>query len=64
MHRLKISLNQEARSSEINIGAGIRRDLGNLIPFKAPRRIGIISNQRVFDLYGRDVVPALRRSRG
>jgi 3-dehydroquinate synthase len=60
MHRLKISLNQEARSSEINIGAGIRRDLGNLIPFKAPRRIGIISNQRVFDLYGREVVRSLK----
>ena len=60
MHRLQISLNQEARSSEIHIGAGVRRDLGNLIPFKAPRRIGIISNPRVFDLYGRDVVRSLK----
>jgi 3-dehydroquinate synthase len=60
MHRLKISLKQEARSSEIHIGAGVRRDLGNLIPFKAPRRVGIISNQRVFDLYGREVVRSLK----
>ena len=60
MHRLEISLKQEARSSEINIGAGVRRDLGNLIPFKAPRRVGIISNQRVFDLYGREVVRSLK----
>ena len=59
MHRLEISLNQAARSSEINIGAGVRRDLGNLIPFQ-PRRIGIISNERVFDLYGREVVRSLK----
>ena len=60
MHRLKISLNQEARSSEINIGAGIRRDLGTLISFEAPRRVGIISNQRVLDLYGREVMRSLK----
>jgi 3-dehydroquinate synthase len=60
MHRLQISLNQEARSSEINIGAGIRRDLGHLIPFKAPRRIAIISNDRVAGLYGREVVRSLK----
>ena len=60
MHRLEISLKQEARSSEINIGAGVRTDLGNLIPFKAPRRVGLISNERVFDLYGREVVRSLK----
>jgi 3-dehydroquinate synthase len=60
MHRLEISLKQEARSSEIYIGAGVRRDLGNLIPFKAPQRVGIISNQRVFDLYGREVARSLK----
>ena len=60
MQRLEISLKQEARSSEINIGRGIRRKLGELIPFKAPRRAGIISNKRVFDLYGRDVVRSLK----
>ena len=60
MHRLEISLKQEARRSEINISGGIRRRLGHLIPLKAPRRVAIISNQRVFDLYGRDVVRSLK----
>jgi 3-dehydroquinate synthase len=60
MQRLEISLKQEARSSKINIGRGIRRKLGELIPFKAPRRAGIISNKRVFDLYGREVVRSLK----
>src|SRR5215208_2166351 len=60
MHRLEISLKQDARRSEINIGRGIRRKLGQLIPLKAPRQVGIISNQRVFDLYGREVVRSLK----
>jgi len=60
MHRLEISLKQHARKSEINIARGIRRDLGQLIPLKAPRRVGIISNERVFDLYGREVVRSLK----
>lgn len=60
MHRLEISVNQEARTSEINIGQGIRRDLGNLLPLKAPRRVGIISNRRVFGLYGREVTRSLK----
>src|SRR5688572_14987036 len=58
MHRLEISLNQQARTSEINIGKGIRWELGKVIPSKAVRRAGIISNKRVFDLYG----PEVRRS--
>ena len=60
MHRLEISLNQETRRSEINISGGIRRKLGQLIPLKPPRRVAIISNQRVFDLYGREVVRSLK----
>lgn len=60
MHRLEISLNQTTRRSEINIGSGIRRDLGKLLPLNAPRRVGIISNQRIFDLYGRDVKRSLK----
>ena len=60
MHRLELSLKQEARRSEINIGRGIRRELGQLIPLKAPRRVGLISNERVFDLYGREVVRSLK----
>ena len=60
MHRLEISLKQEARRSEINISGGIRRKLGQLIPLKALSRVAIISNQRVFDLYGREVVRSLK----
>jgi len=60
MHRLEISLNQQARKSEINIGAGIRRNLGQLLTVKPPRRVGIISNERVFRLYGREVKRSLK----
>src|SRR2546423_3347916 len=60
MHRLEISLKQEARRSEINIGRGIRRKVGQLIPLKPSGRVGIISNKRVFELYGRDVRRALK----
>ena len=60
MHRLDISLNQQARKSEINIAAGLRRNLGQLLPLKAPRRVGIISNERVFNLYGREVKRSLK----
>ena len=60
MHRLEISLNQQARKSEINIAAGIRRKLGELLPLKAPRRVAIISNERVANLYGREVKRSLK----
>jgi 3-dehydroquinate synthase len=60
MHRLEISLNQQARKSEINIAAGIRRSVGQSLSVKPPRRVGIVSNERVFDLYGRDVKRSLK----
>ena len=60
MHRLEISLKQSARKSEISIARGVRRKLGELLPLKAPRRAGVISNKRVFDLYGREVVRSLK----
>jgi len=60
MHRLEISLQQDARKSEINIGRGVRRQLGELLPLRTPRRAGIISNKRVFDLYGREVTRSLK----
>ncbi|HEX2269512.1 MAG TPA: 3-dehydroquinate synthase [Pyrinomonadaceae bacterium] len=66
MRRLELALKQETRRSEINVGAGIRRNLAELISIsspRVPRRIGIISNPRVFDLYGREVVRNLRRER-
>ena len=60
MHRLDISLNQQARKSEINIGAGIRRNLGQSLQVKPPRRVAIISNERVSQLYGREVKRSLK----
>jgi 3-dehydroquinate synthase len=65
MQRLEISINQHARKSEINIGRGIRQDLGQLLSFtltKPPRQVGIISNKRVFGLYGREIVRSLKRA--
>ncbi|HJP92055.1 MAG TPA: 3-dehydroquinate synthase [Pyrinomonadaceae bacterium] len=60
MHRLEISLKQQARTSEIHIARGIRRSVGQLLPLKSSGRVGIISNKRVFALYGRDVRRALK----
>jgi 3-dehydroquinate synthase len=64
MRRLELALKQEARRSEINVGRGIRLNLAQLITAslpRTPRRIGIISNDRVFQLYGREVVRNLKR---
>ena len=63
MQRLELSINQHARKSEINIGRGIRQDLGQLLASalaKSQRQAGIISNKRVFGLYGREVVRSLK----
>ena len=65
MQRLEISINQNARKSQINIGRGLRQDLGQLLSpalQKSPNRIGIISNKRVFALYGRPIVRSLKRA--
>jgi 3-dehydroquinate synthase len=65
MRRLELALNQESRRSEINVGRGIRLNLAELISTslpRIPRRIAIISNERVFQLYGRDVVRNLKRA--
>lgn len=65
MQRLEISINQHARKSEINIGRGIRQDLGQLLAStlpQPPRQVGIISNKRVFGLYGREVRRSLKRA--
>lgn len=65
MQRFEISINQHARKSEINIGRGIRQDLGQLLSStlpQPPRQVGIISNKRVFGLYGREVRRSLKRA--
>lgn len=64
MRRIELALKQERRRSEINVGTGIRRNLAQLISAslpRVPRRIGIISNPRVFELYGREIVRNLKR---
>src|SRR5690242_9908279 len=64
MRRLELALNQETRRSEINVGRGIRIDLARLISpslSRNPHRIAIISNDRVFQLYGREIVRNLKR---
>jgi 3-dehydroquinate synthase len=63
MHRLELSVNQSTRKSEIAVGRGLRRDLGQHLSrafTKPPQRVGIISNKRVFKLYGREVLRSLR----
>ena len=66
MRRLELALNQESRHSEITVGTGIRRNLAELISAslpRVPRRIGIISNPRVFELYGREIARNLKREK-
>ena len=63
MQRLEISIHQSSRKSEITIGRGICQDLGPLLlPVlkKSSSRVGIISNKRVFGLYGRTIVRSLK----
>ena len=63
MRRLELALKQQSRRSEINVGRGIRLNLAQLISTslpRAPRRLGIISNDRVFQLYGREIVRNLK----
>ena len=64
MHRLQISLDGNKRTSTISIGRGLRREVGNAIresDFFKPRRVLVISNNRVFHLYGKDVISSLKR---
>jgi len=66
MHRFQIPLNGSKRTSYITIGPGLRKDLDQLIDVSkdlAPRRVLVISNKRVFRLYGADIVASLKRSK-
>jgi len=63
MRRLQIQILQAARTSEINLANGIRRELGSIVSRDkrlSPRRVAVISNRRVFALYGRDVMRSLK----
>jgi len=66
MHRFQIPLNGSKRTSYITIGPGLRKDLDQLIDVSKdlePRRALVISNKRVFRLYGADIVASLKRSK-
>ena len=63
MRRLQIQLAQDALTSEISIGTGLRRELGSILSSNGrlnPQRVAVISNSRVFALYGRDVMRSLK----
>lgn len=64
MHRLRFSLKGRSTSSDINIGPGLRKDLGRFIEDSklTPRRVLLLSNKRVFRLFGSDVIGSLERS--
>jgi 3-dehydroquinate synthase len=66
MHQLQLSLSSSSKTSDIKIAAGIRRYIGQQISDShrfEPRSVLVFSNKRVFDLYGREVVRNLRRSK-
>jgi 3-dehydroquinate synthase len=64
MLRLKLSLPPESRRSEISIGSGARLNIGELIRTNLspnPKSLCLISNSRVFKLYGAGILKELRR---
>lgn len=65
MLRLTVSLPGHSQRSKIDIGAGIRSRLNTLIKAglgSNPRSICIVSNERVFAIYGRPIVQTLESS--
>jgi len=66
MHQLQISLSGTKRTSSITIGPGSRFSLGQLIKDAQelkPRKVLVLSNKPVFELYGADVIAGLRREK-
>ncbi|HEY6804163.1 MAG TPA: 3-dehydroquinate synthase [Pyrinomonadaceae bacterium] len=66
MHQLQISLSGTKRTSSITIGPGSRFSLAQLIRDAKglkPRKVLVLSNKRVFGLYGADVVASLRKEK-
>src|SRR4029450_10976377 len=64
MLRLKISLPTQQRRSEINIGSGIRLNLGELLREtlkSVPKSVCLVTNHRVAKLFGGDIVTTLKR---
>jgi 3-dehydroquinate synthase len=66
MHKLEIRVQPIPGRSEINVGRGILRELAQFIAESAeltPRKIALISNKKVFGLYGVDLMFSLKRSK-
>jgi 3-dehydroquinate synthase len=64
MLRLRISLPTQPRRTEINIGPGLRLTLVERLrdTFKsAPKALCLVSNKRVFDLFGTEILSDLKR---
>lgn len=70
MHRFCVTLKSQVEEYEIKVGHGalrslgkeVRRCMGRLFP-KGSKRALVISNRRVFDLYGEAAIASLRASR-
>ena len=65
MQSLHVRLERQKLSYQIQIGRDLRRQVGQLLRSALgdqARRIAVISNERVFALYGADVTRALRGS--
>jgi 3-dehydroquinate synthase len=65
MRRLMISLPRQSGQSEIDIGSAIRLDLGHRIQQSLdpqPRSVCVVSNERVFGIYGRPIAQSLEKT--
>lgn len=64
MHHLKLLLTSQKRASEIFIGFGISEEVGSIVKRLEtlhPRQVVIVSNKRVFGLYGAKIKSSLKR---
>ncbi|MCU1268297.1 MAG: 3-dehydroquinate synthase [Acidobacteria bacterium] len=62
MEKVRVSLASPIQAYEIKIGSGLLRSLGQEVRRCLPRarRVAVISNRRVFDLYGGSAVESLQ----
>lgn len=65
MERVEVRLSAQQRSYEIRIGAGLLRDLGRSARLSLnpkARRVALISNKTVFNLFGQTAATSLRKA--
>src|SRR6266571_857755 len=65
MPQIKVRIKARTQSYSIRVGSGLLGSLGTEARRcldRDARRVGLISNQRVFDLFAREAVQSLRRS--